>query len=239
MGSRLLSIRKAWILKTAGLAQGRLVSTKDLLGQVLPQALVGSSSAKATIMLRRLWMFKLETWKPPGRAVGWESTLQEPGAVSHGPALPSDTRVPLLAVSVTPLWALARSGPMGAILLVRPAQHILLSSAATLGQKILETSQLSLQEGLCKTSCGHGWFPAAAAFPPTSFHGFQSALVNRSLQMQITAGHASAGAGDTRVHCSLTKPVYSTAHSHLFSWQALVFTVAHQIWILPECRGTL
>lgn len=53
-----------------------------------------------------------------------------------------------------------------------------------------ETSQLHLQEDLCKTSCGHRWFPAAAAFPPPSLQGFQIPLANRSLKMQIAAGRA-------------------------------------------------
>lgn len=75
-------------------------------------------------------------------------------------------------------------------------------------QKILEASQPNLQD-LCKTSCGHRWFLAAATFPPPSFHGLQIPLVNRSLKMQITAGHASTAAGDTRVCCSPTKSVSS------------------------------
>lgn len=82
--------------------------------------------------------------------------------------------------------------------------HPLLICCITQTKKILERYQHNLKD-LCKTSCGHGWLPAAAAFSPPSFHSLQIPLVNRSLKMLIAAGHFSTDVGYIMVWCTFTK----------------------------------
>lgn len=168
------------------------MSTKGSLGQVLPQARAGSSSAKAIVRLRRLGLFRLETRKPPGRAAGWEHGCRPKGRAGQCPRAGTAFETLLSPAGhrvrdTAPGPGSARA-PIG-------AAHPPLGCGGTRIQKTLETSQLNLQEDLGKTSCGHQCLPAAAAFPPASFHGLQIPLVNRSLQTQITAGHASTTAG--------------------------------------------
>ena len=57
--------------------------------------------------------------------------------------------------------------------------HTPLIRSITQTKKILERSQPNLQD-LCKTSCGHGWFPAAAAFPLPSFQPLNSTCKQES-----------------------------------------------------------